>query len=369
MPIAESVRLGRDVKIFHPTLVNLYGCTVGDGSRIGAFVEIQKNATVGARCKISSHTFICEGVAIEDEVFIGHGVMFTNDRFPRATNPDGSPQSEADWTVEPTIVRRTRLDRFERHDRLRGHHRGGCAGWRPAPWSPNRCPTTRSSPASRRGSSATPDEGLALGFLCYSGYGIQITVTIIQMPTATRSTTVINIGVVGYGYWGPNLVRNFAETPGMNLVAVADLDAKKLEVVQKRFPAVKTTQCFQDLLDDPSIDAIAIATPVNTHFELGMAVLKAGKHLWLEKPMTETSLQARKLVDEAEKRKLVLLVDHTFIYTGAVRKMAEIIRAGDLGAMLLLRLDPRQSRPVPARRQRDLRPRRARFRDPRLPAR
>jgi acetyltransferase-like isoleucine patch superfamily enzyme len=107
VPIAESVRLGQDVQIFHPTLVNLYGCTVGDGSRIGAFVEIQKNATVGARCKISSHTFICEGVAIEDEVFIGHGVMFTNDRFPRATNPDGSPQSEADWSVEPTIVRRT----------------------------------------------------------------------------------------------------------------------------------------------------------------------------------------------------------------------------------------------------------------------
>lgn len=106
MPIAESVRLGPDVKIFHASLVNLYGCTVGAGSRIGAFVEIQKNASVGARCKISSHTFICEGVIIEDEVFVGHGVMFTNDRFPRATNPDGSPQSEADWSVEPTIVRK-----------------------------------------------------------------------------------------------------------------------------------------------------------------------------------------------------------------------------------------------------------------------
>ena len=106
MPIAESVHLGNDVRIFHPSLVNLYGCTVGDGTRIGAFVEIQKNATIGARCKISSHSFICEGVSIEDEVFVGHGVMFTNDRLPRATNPDGSPQSEADWKVEPTIVRR-----------------------------------------------------------------------------------------------------------------------------------------------------------------------------------------------------------------------------------------------------------------------
>ena len=106
MPVADSVQIGRNVKIFQPTLVNLYGCVIGDETRIGAFVEIQKNATVGARCKISSHTFICEGVVIEDEVFIGHGVMFTNDRFPRATNPDGSPQTEADWTVEKTRVGR-----------------------------------------------------------------------------------------------------------------------------------------------------------------------------------------------------------------------------------------------------------------------
>jgi UDP-2-acetamido-3-amino-2,3-dideoxy-glucuronate N-acetyltransferase len=106
MPVADSVVLGRNVKIHHPTQVNLYGCSVGDESRIGSFVEIQKNASVGARCKISSHTFICEGVVIEDEVFIGHGVMFTNDRYPRAANPDGSPQSEADWSVESTRVKR-----------------------------------------------------------------------------------------------------------------------------------------------------------------------------------------------------------------------------------------------------------------------
>jgi predicted dehydrogenase len=142
---------------------------------------------------------------------------------------------------------------------------------------------------------------------------------------------VIKIGVVGYGYWGPNLVRNFAETPGATLAAVADLDERKLEIVKRRYPVVSTTTRFQDLLEDPGIDAIAIATPVNTHFELGMAVLKSGKHLWLEKPMAETSLQARKLIDEAVKRKLTLLVDHTFIYTGAVRKMAEIIGGGELG--------------------------------------
>jgi len=106
MPIAESVQLAPTVKIFQPTLVNLYGCTVGDDTKIGAFVEIQKNATIGARCKISSHSFICEGVIMEDEVFVGHGVKFTNDRYPRATNSDGSLQTEADWSVQLTRVKR-----------------------------------------------------------------------------------------------------------------------------------------------------------------------------------------------------------------------------------------------------------------------
>ena len=106
MPISDSVRLGEGVMIHHPQLVNLYGCAVGAGSRVGAFVEIQKNASVGERCKISSHTFICEGVTIEDEVFVGHGVMFINDIFPRATTDDGSAQSEADWKVVETKVKR-----------------------------------------------------------------------------------------------------------------------------------------------------------------------------------------------------------------------------------------------------------------------
>ena len=102
--IAPDVVLGRDVVIYN--FVNLYGCEIGDETRIGAFVEIQKGVRVGARCKISSHTFICEGVRLEDEVFVGHGVQFINDRRPRATNPDGSPQREADWTLERTVVRR-----------------------------------------------------------------------------------------------------------------------------------------------------------------------------------------------------------------------------------------------------------------------
>jgi acetyltransferase-like isoleucine patch superfamily enzyme len=104
--IASSVVLEKDVVIYQPDLVNLYGCRIGEGSRIGAFVEIQKNATIGPRCKISSHTFICEGVALEEGVFVGHGVMFTNDLHPRAVNVDGSLQSEKDWSVVPTVVKR-----------------------------------------------------------------------------------------------------------------------------------------------------------------------------------------------------------------------------------------------------------------------
>jgi len=104
MPVANDVQLGRDVRIFHPDLVNLYGCSVGDETRIGTFVEVQVGARIGARCKISSHSFICEGVTIEDEVFIGHGVMFTNDKRPRATTADGRPQGPADWTMEPTRI-------------------------------------------------------------------------------------------------------------------------------------------------------------------------------------------------------------------------------------------------------------------------
>src|SRR4051795_10551028 len=103
--IAPSVVLGDDVVIHHPDLVNLYGCTIGAESRVGTFVEIQRGASIGARCKISSHSFICEGVTIEDGVFLGHGVMFTNDLHPRAINPDGRLQTDADWRVIETRVK------------------------------------------------------------------------------------------------------------------------------------------------------------------------------------------------------------------------------------------------------------------------
>src|ERR1700684_4392506 len=102
MPIANDVVFGRDVRIFLPDLVNLYGCSIGGKTAHGTFVEVQTGANIGARCKISSHSFICEGVTIEDEVFIGHGVMFTNDQYPVATTPTGLLQSEGDWSVTPT---------------------------------------------------------------------------------------------------------------------------------------------------------------------------------------------------------------------------------------------------------------------------
>jgi acetyltransferase-like isoleucine patch superfamily enzyme len=102
--ISPDVRLGRNVKL--SKFINLYGCEIGDETKIGAFVEVQKNASIGKRCKISSHTFICEGVTVEDNVFIGHGVTFINDAYPRATNLDGTPQTEKDWKVEPTLVKK-----------------------------------------------------------------------------------------------------------------------------------------------------------------------------------------------------------------------------------------------------------------------
>ena len=102
--ISADVRLGRNVKLSQ--FINLYGCEIGDETKIGAFVEVQKNAHIGSRCKISSHTFVCEGVTIEDHVFIGHGVMFINDTYPRAANPDGALQTETDWKVETTLVKK-----------------------------------------------------------------------------------------------------------------------------------------------------------------------------------------------------------------------------------------------------------------------
>ncbi|HYZ83669.1 MAG TPA: Gfo/Idh/MocA family oxidoreductase [Bryobacteraceae bacterium] len=142
---------------------------------------------------------------------------------------------------------------------------------------------------------------------------------------------MIRIGVVGYGYWGPNLVRNFVDAPTTQVVLVSDLRQDRLDVVQRRYPFIETTTDYRMLIADPRIDAVAISTPVSSHFQLAMEALQAGKHVLVEKPMTASTEEALRLIDEAEKRNLVLMVDHTFIYTGAVRKTRELIDAGDLG--------------------------------------
>jgi len=142
---------------------------------------------------------------------------------------------------------------------------------------------------------------------------------------------MIGIGVIGYGYWGPNLVRNFAECQGAAVRRVCDLRPAQLEKVQRRYPGVRVTTNPADVWNDPEVDAVVVATPVDRHFELAMASLQAGKHVLVEKPMTSTSEQANRLIDEAAKRRLVLMVDHTFVYTGAVRKMRELLETGELG--------------------------------------
>jgi predicted dehydrogenase len=143
---------------------------------------------------------------------------------------------------------------------------------------------------------------------------------------------MIGIGVVGYGYWGPNLVRNLSDLPEAKLRWVCDLQTERLAGVRRRYPSVEITEDYQKLLDDPSVDAIAIATPVATHYAMAMRALKAGKHVFVEKPLASSTEEAERLVEEAARRGLVLAVDHTFIHTGAVRKMREIIQSslGDL---------------------------------------
>jgi predicted dehydrogenase len=145
---------------------------------------------------------------------------------------------------------------------------------------------------------------------------------------------MIRAGVIGYGYWGPNIVRNFRSCGEIELVAVCDAMPKQLARVQEAHPGLRTTDKLSDLLDDPTVDAVAIITPVASHFELGMAALRAGKSVWIEKPVTASSDEARRLCDEADKRNKVLFVDHTFIYTGAVRKLREIVDAGTLGKLV-----------------------------------
>ncbi len=144
---------------------------------------------------------------------------------------------------------------------------------------------------------------------------------------------MIGVGVVGYGYWGPNLVRNFHEAKGARMIGVSDVRAERLTQAQTRYPALNAVCDYRELLTDPMIDAVAIATPVSTHYELAMEALRAGKHVLVEKPLAASTEQAQRLIDEASRRRLVLMVDHTFIYTGAVAKIRELVRAGRLGEL------------------------------------
>ncbi len=141
----------------------------------------------------------------------------------------------------------------------------------------------------------------------------------------------IGLGLVGYGYWGPNIARVGAEAEGMRLAAVADGSAAARARAGKRFPGIALHEDWRDLVADPSVDAVAIATPVATHFDVALAALKAGKHVLVEKPMTRSSAEAAILIEEAARRRLVLMVDHTFVFTPAVRKIRDLMSDGVLG--------------------------------------
>jgi predicted dehydrogenase len=142
---------------------------------------------------------------------------------------------------------------------------------------------------------------------------------------------MIRVGVIGYGYWGPNLVRNFAEVADSQLVAVADLSAERLAQAAKRYPGIRTTQSALELVRHPSVDAVVIATPVATHFELALEALTHGKHVLVEKPIASSSQEAQMLIEEASRRRLILMAGHTFVFNPAVQKIRELVGSGELG--------------------------------------
>ena len=144
----------------------------------------------------------------------------------------------------------------------------------------------------------------------------------------------MNIGLIGIGYWGPNLVRNFSALDDVNVTAVCDLRKERLESIRKQFPAIKIlTSDANEIINSPEIDAVAVVTPVSTHFSLGMEVLASGKHLFVEKPFTATVEQAERMIELAEQKNLKIMVDHTFLYTGAVETMKKYIDNGELGEL------------------------------------
>jgi len=145
---------------------------------------------------------------------------------------------------------------------------------------------------------------------------------------------MIKAGLIGYGYWGPNIARNFNFNPDIDLSAICDFSPDRLKAAGRMYPQAKLTDRLEDVVNDPTLDTIAIATPVSAHYDLAKKALQAEKHVWLEKPMTETVEQAEELIDLAEKKRKVLLVDHTFIYTGAVQKIKQLVDKGELGDLV-----------------------------------
>ena len=142
---------------------------------------------------------------------------------------------------------------------------------------------------------------------------------------------MIKIGVVGYGYWGPNLVRNLAECDGAQVAAISDLRPERRALAGRQYPGATLLSEARELIESPAVDAVVVATPITSHYELVRAALRAGKHVLVEKPLAHTAEQAKSLVDEALRAQVVLMVDHTFVYTGAVRKVKELLETGDLG--------------------------------------
>lgn len=154
-----------------------------------------------------------------------------------------------------------------------------------------------------------------------------------RQPVAKPVDGVVGVAVVGCGYWGPNLLRNFFDTPGCRVIAACDLSEQRLEAMARRHPSLRATTSIDDVLDDPEVHAIAVATPVASHAALARRALEAGKHVLVEKPMTLSTAEARELVELAEARDLRLMVDHTFVYTGAVRRIKQMIDSGELGKL------------------------------------
>jgi predicted dehydrogenase len=144
---------------------------------------------------------------------------------------------------------------------------------------------------------------------------------------------MMNIAVIGYGYWGPNIVRNFQETPGARVTLCCDRDPQRLRLARTKYPALEVTESYEDVLASPAVDAVAIVTPIATHYGFARRALEHGKHVLVEKPLAASVAEAESLIEIAAKRDLTLMVNHTFIYTGAVRKMKEIVQRGDLGEL------------------------------------